>query len=109
MTDEIKLPPLPHYTLRGYREDALRDYARLAVEQDRDAALAARRAVGGPSGYGGDPQHSVLLRWTPERVWIESERNRELAQKLRKMIHYVDATTAEELYAAAEALAGNER
>lgn len=29
-------------------------------------------------------QHLIVLRWTPKRVWIESEKNRELAQELRK-------------------------
>lgn len=103
MNEEIKLPPLPdNGTMLAYGADTLRNYARLAVEQDR-----ARREKLGPQkpepyraaiklyddGEWCDdlwlrgqiwPQHCITLRWTPERVWIESERNRALAQELRK-------------------------
>lgn len=95
MNDEIKLPPLPdNGTMLAYGADTLRDYARLAVEQDR-----ARRERPEPHGAiiecfsdgivttsqtGFAAQHNIILRWTPKRAWIESERNRELAQELRK-------------------------
>lgn len=98
MNDEIKLPPLPdNGTMLAYGIDTLRNYARLAVEQDRarregqEQKKAPERATislmaNGEAHYGYwlGSQHEVVLRWTPERVWIESERNRELAQELRK-------------------------
>lgn len=97
MNDEIKLPPLPdNGTMLAYGIDTLRDYARLAVEQDRARrdgrdheyyskvlALYASGVV--ERGFADtSAQHNIILRWTPERVWIESGRNRELAQELRK-------------------------
>lgn len=115
MTDEIKLPPLQQQQLVSYDADAMYDYARLAVEQDR-----ARREVregrephrAGIKLYDNgewndalqsrwqyDPQHTITIHWTPERVWIDSDRNRELARMLRDY-HYRDA---------ADALDGGER
>lgn len=114
MSDEIKLPPLPdNGTMLTYGAGTLRNYARLAVEQDR-----ARREGREPLRvdlelFGGgamfsiarDPGalHHLTIRWTPERVWIESERNRELARMLRQYVH------SKPCQEAADALDGGER
>ena len=117
MNDEIKLPPLPdNGTMLTYGAGTLRNYARLAVEQDR-----ARREKQGPNyrskvlalhangeierGIANtSAQHNICIRWTPERVWIESEKNRELARMLRE-----GAYVGHHLYAAADALDGGEQ
>ena len=77
-------------------------YARLAVEQDRaqrekrepHRALLALQKDGYVDVNSDDDhaQHLIVLRWTPKRVWIESEKNRELARILRK--HYYNSELA---------------
>ena len=103
MNNEIKLPPLPdNGTMLAYGADTLRNYARLAVEQDRarrekrepHRALLALQKDGYVDVNSDDDhaQHLIVLRWTPKRVWIESEKNRELARILRK--HYYNSELA---------------
>ena len=114
MNDEIKLPPLPdNGTMLAYGADTLRNYARLAVEQDRarrekrepHRALLALQKDGYVDINGDDDhaQHLIILRWTPKRVWIESEKNRELARMLREGIY-----NGGHLFDAADALDGGQ-
>lgn len=116
MTDEIKLPPLPRWVsnLSPGSEYSVQEYARLAVEQDRarregrepHRALLALQKDGYVDVNSDDDhaQHLIVLRWTPKRVWIESEKNRELARILRK--HYYNSELA---FDVADELDGGER
>lgn len=88
-----------HSKSRRFR---IRFVARLAVEQDRarrekrepHRALLALQKDGYVDVNSDDDhaQHLIVLRWTPKRVWIESEKNRELARILRK--HYYNSELA---------------
>lgn len=124
MTDEIKLPPLPPpadgqvkilpmYTVAEV-ERIRQEAANYAVEQDRarrekqepHRALLALQKDGYVDINSDDDhaQHLIVLHWTPERAWIESGRNRALAQRLRN--HYYDSALALDV---ADALDGGER
>src|SRR5574343_1910463 len=116
MSDNGQRVPLPGCMI-GPSEpcDAFqRQTARLAVEQDRaqrekrepHRALLALQKDGYVDVNSDDDhaQHLIVLRWTPKRVWIESEKNRELARMLRE-----GAYVGHHLYAAADALDGGER
>jgi hypothetical protein len=104
MSDNGQQVPLPGCMI-GPSEpcDAFqRQTARLAVEQDRaqrekrepHRALLALQKDGYVDVNSDDDhaQHLIVLRWTPKRVWIESEKNRELARILRK--HYYNSELA---------------
>ena len=117
MNNDIYLPPLPNDVIPGLA-DWIDDVRRAAVRYDRErrAKQEAKPVVHSttlrlcPDGYawrGTDveaaaPGYGVLvdLRWTADgRVWIASDVNRVLAQKLR----------ANGYLQAADALDGGER
>lgn len=122
MDDDIQLPPLPPFVIAPIAdEQTVRDYARAAVLADRErrAKVAAKPQVhkarlsladNGDWSVGGDHRPgriNILIRWTADgRVWIDSERNRELAQRLRDWT--IDDKFAT-LDNAADALDGGER
>ena len=101
--DEIELPPLPTRTLTVHSDDDLMDYARAAVIADRkrraEQAKPAKPKVHSKwielfpdgewttsPGLASYQNTSTMLNicWTNGgRVWINNERNRELAQGLR--------------------------
>ena len=98
--DEIELPPLPPFGIAPIAdEQTVRDYARSAVRADRERrreqppanpVVHSARLILSPKGYAwtagvvGKGCFTVTLSWTDDgRVWIDNERNRELAQWLR--------------------------
>ncbi len=118
MDDDIKLPPLLGFEAVAHWQ-AVRDYARAAVLADRERRAEQARpakpqvhkarlslADNGDWSVGGDHRPgriNILIRWTDGRVWIESERNRELARRLRIILPRLYAS-APDLAAAADAL-----
>ena len=103
--DEIELPPLPPFGIAPIAdEQTVRDYARAAVIADRkrraEQTKPAKPKVHSewielfPDGSwtigpGGASYHSTStmlhICWTDDgRAWIESEKNRELAARLRR-------------------------
>ncbi len=103
MDDDIQLPPLPPFSMAPVADTVtVRDYARAAVLADRERrakqgakpVVHSARVVLTPDGsawsHGGaaecpPPKSTVVtIRWTADgRAWINSERNRELAARLR--------------------------
>ena len=102
MDDDIQLPPLPPRPSVLETLQWIDDVRRAAIRYDRERrakvdatpVVHSARVVLTPDGsawsHGGaaecpPPKSTVVtLRWTDDgRAWIESERNREMAQKLR--------------------------
>lgn len=110
MDDDIELPPLPPFSMAPVADTVtVRDYARAAVLADRErrAKVDAKPVV-----HSKTKGVIIILGWTDDgkRVWIESERNRGLARRLRVVaeVGYTAPTDAA-LRDAADALDGGER
>lgn len=119
--DDIQLPPLPRddWDLGprpAFYKSTLEDYARAAVIADRE-----RRKPGGvvyrkevalevPNMIYNKARlaQRVVLCWTDDgRAWIDSERNRELAARMREAAHRPNTTAGRRyLHDAADALDG---
>ena len=130
--DEIELPPLPPFGIAPIAdEQTVRDYARAAVIADRKRRepppelvkpkVHSERIGLSSNGYvWSNPPFAtsrnlivatVILRWTDDgRAWIESERNRELAEWTRDIATLpISPTNAGWLRGAADALDGGVR
>lgn len=127
--DEIELPPLPPFGIAPIAdEQTVRDYARAAVIADRkrraEQTKPAKPKVHSVAlSLGPDNSWScyaravhpalatVTLCWTDDgRAWIESERNRELAEWTRDIATLpISPTNAGWLRGAADALDGGVR
>ena len=121
MDDDIQLPPLPPRPPVIDPDAAMQAYGRACYKAgvvigERRAKVDAKPQVhearlsladNGDWNGGGNPRPgriNILIRWTADgRVWINSERNRDLARILRERFG------ATEAHAAADALDGGER
>lgn len=128
MDDDIQLPPQPRANL-SWNQDQVERYARACYEAGLAAGRAeqaqpakpeahkVRIALGSNGGawfpVGDDyipitGEIVVTLCWTDGRAWIDSERNRELARRLR-IYPSANYNTATAMSEAADALDGGER
>ena len=129
--DEIELPPLPPFGIAPIAdEQTVRDYARAAVIADRkrraEQTKPAKPKVHsewielfpdgswtiGPDGASYHSTSTMLhICWTDDgRAWIDNERNRELAKRMR---YYSasdeDGLAVKDFEAVADALDGGVR
>lgn len=94
--EPIELPPL-NASLNSQQRTLYEHYARAAILADRqkrekpgkvqkyhlELTSNAAWPRNAPVDHQHGVQHSVTLCWTADRVWIDSERNRELARFVR--------------------------
>lgn len=130
MDDDIQLPPLPKPDAQyiTHSDFALREYGRKCYEDGLAAARTEQAKRAKPEAHSATLSlttrgnvvtnldinsiyacATVTLRWTDDgRAWIDSERNRALARRLR-IYPSANYNTATAMSKAADALDGGER